>query len=220
MNKVALITGTSHGIGKETAKMFLKFGIEVIGLDLYECPEELSNEELYRHYICDISDPSQLPYIQENISWIVNNAGTDKPDKAIQVNLMSLFHIEDKYVDESTQCVVNICSASAHYGIEGREYVASTGGILSYTKQLAKRMAAWGGRCVSISPGPVITDMTNGIADDEEKYKQVADQNLLKRWISPKEIAFAIHFMCVCECVTGIDLLMDCGEHINQTEIV
>jgi NAD(P)-dependent dehydrogenase (short-subunit alcohol dehydrogenase family) len=157
--------------------------------------------------------------INEPFEFIINNAGTDQSDKAIAVNLTSLFEIEDKFVTSDTDCVVNICSTSAHIGIENREYVASKGGVLAYTRQLAKKMATWGGRCVSISPGPVFTEMNGHIIDDVSKFKAVEAQNILHKWISPSEIADAIYFMCMNKSITGVDLLIDCGEHINHTEI-
>lgn len=221
MSNVALITGTSSGIGQATAKMFTSCGIRVIGLDILDCPLELKNNELYTHFVCDITDRSQHPDLSDlEFKWIINNAGTELPERAIDVNLSALFVIEDLYVTSATKCVVNISDSSAHMGISSREVTASKGGVLAYTRQLAKRMAKWGGRCVSISPGPVATKLNLSLLIDAEKQQDVSNQNLLKRWIEPSEIASAIQFMCTCTCITGVDLLMDCGEHINQTAIM
>lgn len=221
MDITVLITGTSSGIGEATAKMFTDCGIYVKGLDIADCPEGLRDNEFYSHHICDVSNPCELPDFDGlQFKWVINNAGTLDPARALDVNLAALFAIEDKYVTTATKCVVNISCSSAHLGIENREYVASKGGVLSYTRQLAKRMAAWGGRCVSISPGPVLSEMNDEIIHNATKRGAVSNQNLLKRWIEPAEIAQAIQFMCTCTCITGVDLIMDCGEHINHTEIV
>lgn len=219
-----LITGTSNGIGLATAKLFLDLGYTVYGIDKSQCPDDLQSRDSYYHLQCDIVDIKHFvsaKHLSTNVDFefIVNNAGTDNPENAISVNLTSLFDIEDMFVSTSTKCVVNICSTSAHIGIENREYVASKGGVLSYTRQLAKTMAAWGGRCVSVSPGPVLTSMNDHIIFEEKKLEAVANENILNKWIDPLEIAQAIYFMCNSPSITGVDLLIDCGEHINQTEI-
>jgi 3-oxoacyl-[acyl-carrier protein] reductase len=210
----ALITGTSAGIGKEIAALFLENGYRLYGLDIH--PSRITHGN-YTHYVCDIC--GELPQIGEPLNFVVNSAGTDDIRKAIATNLEALFAIEDAYVSKRTDCVVNIGSTSAYLGIESREYVASKSGVLGYTRQLAKRMSVWGGRAVSVSPGPVLTDMNSHILSVPEKRQAVADENLLKKWIEPREIAEAVLFMCKSRSITGVDLLIDCGEHINHTEI-
>jgi NAD(P)-dependent dehydrogenase (short-subunit alcohol dehydrogenase family) len=211
----ALITGTSAGIGKAIAELFLENAYKVCGLDLHAAT---ITHENYTHFVCDITN-ADLPQIAEPIHYVVNNAGTDSCNAAIATNLQALFRIEDSYVTKNTRCVVNIGSTSAYIGIESREYVASKAGVLGYTRQLAKTVGEWGGRAVSVSPGPVLTDLNRHILDNEQKRQAVADENLLKRWIEPREIAEAVLFMCKSPSITGVDLLIDCGEHINHTEI-
>ena len=93
------------------------------------------------------------------------------------------------------------------------------GGVLSYTRQLAKKMANWGGRCNSISPGAILTEMNKDILEDKAKKQAVANENLLKKWIEPKEVSDAVYFLCMSSSITGIDLIIDAGESINHTEI-
>lgn len=211
-----LITGTSTGIGKETAQLFLSKGFNVYGID--KDPSAIEDDK-YKHLNCDLTDFNTYPESLPKMDYVINNAGTDNPLEAIKTNLISLFQIEDRWIDNHTKCVINIASTSAYLGIENREYVASKGGVLSYTRQLAKRMAKWGGRCNSISPGAILTEMNEHILQDESKRKAVSDENLLKKWIEPKEVSEAIYFLCMSSSITGIDLVIDAGESINHTEI-
>ena len=211
-----LITGSSVGIGRAIAEKFLNEDYNVFGLDL---KESTINNIKYKHYICDITKTESYPLDLPSMTYIVNNAGTDNQKDAINTNLLSLFDIEDKWINEETKCVINISSTSAHFGIENREYVASKGGVLSYTKQLAKRMALWGGRCNSISPGAILTEMNKEILKDKDKMKAVSDENILKKWIDPSEVANAVYFLCDSPSITGIDMIIDAGESINHTEI-
>ncbi|WP_368406623.1 SDR family NAD(P)-dependent oxidoreductase [uncultured Slackia sp.] len=61
--------------------------------------------------------------------------------------------------------VVNVGSASGHTGSEFPEYAASKGGILSYTKNVANRLAPQG-ICNSVDPGGVLTELNGPVMDD------------------------------------------------------
>lgn len=66
-----LITGTSQGIGRAIAALFLKEGHEVIGIDRQEAGITHKN---YTHYQADIRDRDHLPEIQ-GVQIMINNAG-------------------------------------------------------------------------------------------------------------------------------------------------
>ena len=65
-----LITGTSQGIGKAIAEIFLNNNHEVIGIDRNE--STIQNDK-YTHYVCDIRNYNRLPDIQD-INILINNA--------------------------------------------------------------------------------------------------------------------------------------------------
>lgn len=207
-----LITGTSQGIGYAIAEYFLNKGHEVIGIDrLKKCIEH----KHYRHYVCDVRDYENLPEIK-NVDILINNAGTQNEDD-IDINLKALIHITEKYgVHEGIRSILNIGSASAHTGSEFPEYCASKGGILSYTKNVALRVAKYGAVCNSLDPGGVVTPLNECVMNDPELWAQIMNETPLKRWASTEEIAEWAYFLTVTnKFCTGQNILVDGGESIN-----
>ena len=207
-----LITGTSQGIGCAIAEYFLNKGHEVIGIDRLEKGIEHKH---YRHYVCDVRDYEKLPEIK-NVDILINNAGTQNEDD-IDINLKALIHITEKYgVHEGIRSILNIGSASAHTGSEFPEYCASKGGILSYTKNVALRVAKYGAVCNSLDPGGVITPLNECVMNDPELWAQIMNETPLKRWASTEEIAEWAYFLTVTnKFCTGQNILVDGGESIN-----
>ena len=207
-----LITGTSQGIGYAIAEYFLNKGHEVIGIDRLEKGIEHKH---YRHYVCDIRDYENLPEIK-NVDILINNAGTQNEDD-IDINLKALIHITEQYgVHEGIRSILNIGSASAHTGSEFPEYCASKGGILSYTKNVALRVAKYGAVCNSLDPGGVVTPLNECVMNDPELWAQIMNETPLKRWASTEEIAEWAYFLTVTnKFCTGQNILVDGGESIN-----
>ena len=112
--------------------------------------------------------------------------------------------------------VVNVGSASAHTGSEFPEYAASKGGLATYTKNVALRLAPQA-ICNSIDPGGVITELNRHVMDDPTLWDQIMEQTPLKRWAEPEEIADWIYFVAVeNRFMTGQNLLIDGGEAGNN----
>ena len=138
-----LITGTSQGIGRAIADLFLEKGHEVNGLDRNE---GTIVHERYRHFVCDIRDKDNLPDVRD-ADVLINNAGTQN-EVDIDINLKALIYVTEKYgVRPGVRSILNIGSASAHTGSEFPEYCASKGGVVAYTKNVALRVARFGATC-------------------------------------------------------------------------
>ena len=211
-----LITGTSQGIGKAIAELFLKEGHMVIGIDRQD---KTIDSLSYIHYKCDVRDKDKLPQI-DDVEILINNAGTQN-EADIDINLKALIYITEKYALQSKiKSVLNIGSASAHTGAEFPEYCASKGGVLAYTKNVAMRVAQYGATCNSLDPGGVLTPLNECVINDSKLWEQIMNETPLKRWATPEEIAQWAYFLTVTnKFCTGQSILVDGGESINYNFI-
>ena len=207
-----LITGTSQGIGRAIAELFLLRGHRVFGIDRQ--PSSIENAN-YTHFVCDVRDKENLPDM-DKIDILINNAGTQNEDD-IDINLKALIWVTEKYgVREGIRSVLNIGSASAHTGSEFPEYCASKGGVLAYTKNVAIRIAKFGATCNSLDPGGVLTPLNECVMNDPELWAEIMNETPLKKWATPEEIAEWAYFLTVTNTFcTGQNILVDGGESIN-----
>lgn len=214
-----LITGSSNGIGKATAELFLGTGHQVVGLDMAETSIVDPN---YIHIKADISKKESLPEIGE-VEILINCAGVQSEDSGyrdIDVNLKGTINVTEKYAfQRAIKSVLIVASASAHTGAEFPAYSASKGGLLAYTRNAAIRLAKYGATCNSISPGGVRTDLNKPVMDDPDLWKRIMDVTPLKKWAEPQEIAQWCYFLTtINQSCTGQDIIIDNGEtHLNSS---
>lgn len=208
-----LITGTSQGIGKGIAELFLVNGHEVVGIDRQGAAITSSS---YRHIQCDIRDFESLPEI-DDVEILINNAGTQN-ENDIDTNLKALIKITERYgVQKNIRSILNIGSASGHTGAEFPEYCASKGGVIAYTKNVALRVAAYGATCNSLDPGGVYTPLNDCVVNDPHLWQQIMDETPLKKWATVEEIAQWAYFLTVVNTFcTGQSIVVDGGESINS----
>lgn len=218
-----LITGSSSGIGKAAALKFLKEGHLVCGLDW----DEKTIDDINYFHICeDIRAvyshnfyntfknrmPEHFENFFGNIDILINSAGEQDGGCDIQINLIGLIEFTEFIVEhnKNLKAIVNIGSASAHTGSEFPEYVASKGGVLSYTKNLALRLADKGCVCNSLDFGGVLTPLNDPVTKDPDKWNQIMELTPLKKWMTATEAAEWIYFISVINTFcTGQNILID-----------
>ena len=204
-----VITGTSRGIGRAIAIKFLDCGHSVVGIDICAATIENSN---YTHHVADIRSGG-LPDIPA-VEILINNAGVQDSGQDIDVNLKGTIRVTEKYgIQENIRSILFIASASASTGSEFPEYAASKGGIVSYMKNTALRVAKFGATSNSLSPGGVMTELNDHIIQDPQLWQKVMDETLLPKWAEAEEIAEWAYFMTIVnKSMTAQDILVDNGE--------
>ena len=208
-----LVTGSSFGIGKMIALKFLEQGFDVVGFDIAD--SQITNDR-YIHYVQDIC--GELPDLND-IDIIINNAGIQEGD-TIDVNLKGTINVTEKYITPNIKSIVFIASSSASTGSEFPEYAASKGGVVTYMKNVALRIAKYGATSNSVSPGGVITPLNRHILESKDLYRKVLDETLLNKWATAGEIADFVYFVGVVnKSMTGEDIFVDNGEKLKSNFI-
>lgn len=221
--KVALITGSSRGIGRAIAFALAKKGIDIVinngnePLEGAKVAEEI--RELGRHAIyvqADVANYEQVEKMVErtinefgSLDILINNAGivmdrllenmsSEQWNNVISVNLTGTFNCT-KVVAKHMQkqgCgrIINISSIVGEIGNIGQSnYSASKGGIISFTKTIAKEYARDGITVNAIAPGYIKTRMTDGIP--KGVMRKILEQIPVGRIGKPEEIASLVCFL-------------------------
>lgn len=195
--KTALITGGSRGIGKGIAQAYARHGANVALTYIQQSqPAEELQAELKAMgvdcliYNCDATDFAATQAVVDDIvsKWgglevVVNNAGITKDtlllrmteeqfDQVVKVNLYSVFYATKAalkpMMKQRKGSFINLSSVVGVSGNAGQaNYAASKGGIISFTKSVAKEVASRNIRANAIAPGYIATEMTAALHGPE-----------------------------------------------------
>ncbi|MCC7204062.1 MAG: 3-oxoacyl-[acyl-carrier-protein] reductase [Phycisphaeraceae bacterium] len=240
VQRVALVTGASRGIGAETARLLAKQGRHVVVMgrnakSLEEVCGEIRGDGGSASYkTCDVSDGAALNDAIEQIAEefkrldiLINNAGMTKDglilrmtdeqfDQVIAVNLRSAFVACRAALRPMMRGkwgrIVNIGSVAGLVGNFGQaNYAAAKAGLLGLTKSIAKEMASKNITANLVAPGFTDTEMTCHLPQQVKDY--AIRVTPLGRFGQPKEIAAAVAFLASDEAgfITGQALAADGG---------
>ena len=216
--RVALVTGSTRGIGRAIAKELVASGakVAVVGRDLAKA--EAVAEELgeARGFACDIIVPSDVTMLIQTVEdafgsldILVNNAGITKDnlmlrmknedwDAVLDTNLRSAFiairAAQRGMMKRRWGRIINIASVVGIVGNKGQaNYAASKAGLIGLSKSVAKELCSRNILCNVVAPGFIRTDMTDAMS--EEAVTALSAQIPLARFGTPEDIAGLVAFL-------------------------
>lgn len=223
MDKVAMITGATRGIGKQIALTLANEGYNIVLNYRTENDElkQLKNEIESKNVKClavqgDVTNFEDCKQMIESaikefgkIDVLVNNAGITKDmllarmkeedfKQVIDVNLVGTFNMTKNVISYMMKArngkIINISSV---VGIEGNagqtNYSASKAGIIGFTKSLAKEIASRNILVNAVAPGFIETNMTDVLKDDVKQ--EIAKNIPLKRMGTTQDVANVVKFL-------------------------
>ncbi len=215
-DKVAIVTGSSGGIGKAIAIGLAEAGADIVCVARRNCADTIREiEQLGRKAINISADLTKLDAVEEIVSTtlqklgkiniLVNDAGTIRREDALNftekdwddvlnLNLKTLFFLSQRVANvfveqKSGGKIINIASMLSYQGgIRVVSYTASKSGVMGITKTLANEWAKYGINVNAIAPGYVCTDNTEALRNDEKRYKEILYRIPAGRWAEPEDM--------------------------------
>ena len=223
MDKCALITGATRGIGKQIAITLAKQGynialnyrkeneelentkkeIEKIGVQILAVKGDVANFEDCENFVKQVIERFG------QIDVLVNNAGITKDmllmrmkkedfEQVIDTNLVGTFIVTKNVVPYMMKArsgrIINISSVVGISGNAGQtNYSASKAGIIGFTKSLAKEIASRNILVNAVAPGFIETNMTDVLKDDVKQ--EIAKNIPLKRMGTTQDVANVVKFL-------------------------
>jgi len=238
-DKVALVTGSARGLGQAIALKLAEAGADLALCDLNaEWVEETAEKvralgrraECYGVNVAEgDSVTAGIKAIEKDfgkIDVLVNNAGITKDglmirmseedwDAVLNVNLKGTFlctkAVMRSMMKQRSGTIVNIASVIGLMGNAGQaNYAASKGGVISFSKTVAKELSSRNVRCNAVAPGFIRTAMTDAL--DEEVQNKMKELIPLSRFGEPEDVANVVLFLAsdASAYVTG-QVISTCG---------
>ncbi|MDO5156203.1 MAG: 3-oxoacyl-[acyl-carrier-protein] reductase [Eubacteriales bacterium] len=239
--KIALVTGASRGIGRQTAITLASYGATVIvnyngskdkALEVVELIKQKGGNAAV--YCCNVAKYDEVETMMKDIvkeygslDILVNNAGITKDgllmkmseedyDAVLDINLKGAFncikHISRQMLKQKGGRIINLSSVVGVYGNGGQvNYSASKAGIIGITKSVAKELGSRGITVNAVAPGFIVTEMTDAMPEDAKAA--VADRIAMKKLGDVNDVAELVAFLASDKAayITGQVICVDGG---------
>jgi 2-dehydro-3-deoxy-D-gluconate 5-dehydrogenase len=239
--EVALVTGSSRGLGAAMAIALAEAGADVVLHD--RCcsgeTERAIRETTQVRTMCLVADlmdrAAALQLVDQaadamgKVDILVNNAGIIRRapaadhadldwDEVLEINLTAVFRLcraaGARMLAQGHGKIVNIASLLAFQGgILVPSYAAAKGGVMQLTKALANEWAGRGVNVNAIAPGYMRTENTRALQEDPVRNKQITDRIPAGRWGEPSDLAGPVVFLAskASDYLNGHVLVVDGG---------
>lgn len=198
-----IVTGASRGLGYAICCHLIAKGVEVIGL-----ARNVSSLN-FPSFVCDVSSAEQVNNVAtclkkegKRVSGLINAAGVasmnfalttpvNTTEKIINTNLLGSIYTCQKFapliIKNGSGSIINFSTIAVSLGLKGESiYVASKAGIEGFSRSFAREMSEFNINVNCIAPGPIGTDLLNGVAPN--KISNIVNQQIIKKQFSPEDV--------------------------------
>src|SRR5690349_3114031 len=229
-DKIAIVTGAGQGIGRAIAEKLAGEGATVVVTDIDEATAKETAEAVNGTGIrADVTSRESVDAMVDQvrrqfgrIDVLVNNAGWDKAspfvdsdpadwDRVVAINRYGVLHtchaVLPVMAAQGGGTVVNLASDAGRVGSSGEAvYSAAKGGVIAFTKTIARESARHGITANAVCPGPTDTALFASMGGDNPKLREALTKAIpLRRLAQPSDLANVVAFLASDEAsyVTG-----------------
>ncbi len=220
-DRIAIVTGAASGIGLATAQRLAEAGATVMLGDIDDARGEQAAADLraaglradYAH--CDVTDDGSVSAFRDatlqrhdHVDIVANVAGWGKIQpflenedtfitKVVELNFMGPLRVVRAFLPQMIERkhgkIVNVSSDAGRVGSLGETvYSGAKGGVIAFTKGIARETARHGITANCVCPGPTDTPLLQAVP---EKHREAFQRAIpMKRFARPSEIADAVVF--------------------------